>query len=652
MPDWSYQTLLRPVLFRLVPQRARAWTLSTLRCLGAHQLGPQLIALMGHTHPAPSLARSFCGLSIAAPIMVAAEIAGNEQALGALARFGVGCVEVGPVAATSATATMVRDPANGTITLQGPSLTAVTDLEAQLARSAKLPAQIAVRLAHHPQAGAATAATERIMLIRRLAPYIDLFTLDPPPAEWSAAAWQAHLSAVNAAAEQSNRPLLVSLAADTKPIELEQRLGPACAIGLAGVMISGQVQTTDEAITLGTPAHAPALNTVHAIRAAYGPTWPIIAGGGVHQPAEALALLDAGADLVQLDTGLIFAGPGLPKRINEALRARAEPPPAADTPHHIRAWLTAGWLWMLLLGIGMGVGGVLAWLIAATSVVLPYDLAFVGMSREQLAALNPRLLPYMAHNRITLAGTMIAIGLLYAQLAIHAVRFRVHWAHTTIAVSAATGFLSFFLFLGYGYFDPLHAYVSLLLLPLFLLGLRAHAAAPPLVPLPDLHNDRNWRMAQWGQLGAVGLGVGLIGAGITIAGVGVSDVFVPEDLLYLCTTAAALERANPQLVALVAHDRAGLGGALVSNGLAVLLLSLWGIRRGARWIWWTLLFAGTPGFIAALGVHWAIGYVYWWHLMPGLLGLALFLFTLALLGPYLLFRNYTEPRTRKQAPTA
>lgn len=183
-------------------------------------------------------------------------------------------------------------------------------------------------------------------------------------------------------------------------------------------------------------------------------------------------------------------------------------------------------------------------LIAATSVVLPYDLDFVGMSREQLAALNPRLLPYMAHNRITLAGTMLSIGVLYVQLALHAVRFRAHWAHTAVSVSAATGFLSFFLFLGYGYFDPLHAYVSLLLLPLFLLGLCARAGVPPAVPTPDLHNDRAWRLAQWGQQGAVTLGVGLIGAGITIVAVGMTTVFVPEDLVFLCTSAQALRSAK------------------------------------------------------------------------------------------------------------
>src|SRR2546423_786879 len=103
---------------------------------------------------------------------------------------------------------------------------------------------------------------------------------------------------------------------------------------------------------------------------------------------------------------------------------------------------------------------------------------------------------------------------------------------------------------------------------------------PPTSPHADPCNDRAWLRAQWGQLALVALGVGFLIGGITIATVGVTDVFVREDLSYLHTTASALHAANPHFVPLVAHDRAGFGGALVSDGVAFLLAALWGIRRG------------------------------------------------------------------------
>ena len=57
--------------------------------------------------------------------------------------------------------------------------------------------------------------------------------------------------------------------------------------------------------------------------------------------------------------------------------------------------------------------------------------------------------------------------------------------------------------------------------------------------------------------------------------------------------ATALATNNPRLLPLVAHDRAGFGGALVAEGLAVLLIALWGYRPGARWLWWTFLASGV-----------------------------------------------------------
>jgi hypothetical protein len=80
-----------------------------------------------------------------------------------------------------------------------------------------------------------------------------------------------------------------------------------------------------------------------------------------------------------------------------------------------------------------------------------------------------------------------------AVVAVRAIRAR--WAHTAV-VSAAGRFLCFFLFLGYGYFDSLHAYVSLLLLPLFLLrlwGVR-RGALWLVVVVPSLRWD-SWRIA-------------------------------------------------------------------------------------------------------------------------------------------------------------
>ena len=47
--------------------------------------------------------------------------------------------------------------------------------------------------------------------------------------------------------------------------------------------------------------------------------FPIIGVGGIHSAEDALEKLNAGASLVQLYTGFIYEGPGLVKKINQAI---------------------------------------------------------------------------------------------------------------------------------------------------------------------------------------------------------------------------------------------------------------------------------------------------------------------------------------------
>ena len=138
----------------------------------------------------------------------------------------------------------------------------------------------------------------------------------------------------------------------------------------------------------------------------------------------------------------------------------------------------------------------------------------------------------------------------------------------------------------------------------------------------DRVNDAAWLRGQWGQLGFVVHGGLVLAAGLVITLISMTTVFVPEDLAYLQLCAADLS-AVPGLVPLVAHDRGTFGGMLMVAGLTMLLAALWGFRRGARWLWWTFLTAGTVGYLVAIAVHHAVGYVDGLHLAPAYGGLAL-----------------------------
>jgi hypothetical protein len=240
----------------------------------------------------------------------------------------------------------------------------------------------------------------------------------------------------------------------------------------------------------------------------------------------------------------------------------------------------------------------------------------------------------MSHDRITYAGAGISCGILYLCLAFFGARAGQRWAYVASRNGCAVGFISFLLFLGFHYLDPLHALATMLLLPFFVWAI----AKPPRFGAMRSSNRFNtpaWKNALIGQFWFVCIGTGLVLAGLAICHVGTTTVFVHEDLMFMHTTAETLLAHNSHLLPAIAHDRAGFGGSLVSAGIAVLLTALHGFRQGEGWVWWMLFIGGLPGFLATMCIHFAIGYTNVWHLLPAYIACAMFVAALCFSYRYL-----------------
>ncbi|MCL1962376.1 MAG: quinone-dependent dihydroorotate dehydrogenase [Desulfovibrionaceae bacterium] len=72
----------------------------------------------------------------------------------------------------------------------------------------------------------------------------------------------------------------------------------------------------------GAPVREASNRVIGQLRAALGPGFPIIGVGGILSGADAVAKIEAGADAVQIYTGLIYKGPALAGEAARALRAR------------------------------------------------------------------------------------------------------------------------------------------------------------------------------------------------------------------------------------------------------------------------------------------------------------------------------------------
>ncbi|GAA0909214.1 hypothetical protein [Virgisporangium aurantiacum] len=275
---------------------------------------------------------------------------------------------------------------------------------------------------------------------------------------------------------------------------------------------------------------------------------------------------------------------------------------------------------LLLTAWGLAFAGGFAMFLAASGEFLPHDIRYLKMSAAELCSVaDCRVVEFMIHDRAAFGGALFGIGVLYAYLALFPLRRGEAWAWWLLLFSGITGFASFFAYLGYGYLDTWHGIGSLLLLPVYLLGMARSRRIiqpwnGPLVllttgRLPDLRSRQGLGKACL-LLGAGGTTIG----GLVILGVGLTDVFVPEDLAFMRVTVDDLHRISPRLVPLIAHDRVGFGAAVGVIG-ATALTCLW-CAPSSRAQWETLCISGLVSLTAAIGIHRAIGYTDHGHLAP------------------------------------
>lgn len=303
-----------------------------------------------------------------------------------------------------------------------------------------------------------------------------------------------------------------------------------------------------------------------------------------------------------------------------------------DTSHHDRSLLDAllgdGRFLLALTGVALIGSGGFALFLCATGHFLPHDVQALGFDADQLARLaNHELVQFMFHDRAAFGGALIALGTLYLWLVEFPLRSGHRWAWWTLAASGTTGFGSFLFYLGYGYLDTWHGVATLFLLPLFVAGLARgwRTLRRPVASMESSHLP--WRRmstngsARLGWRLLCGYGAGLVAAGVTISFLGMTRVFVATDLAFIGLTVPEICGVSDLLVPVIAHDRAGFGGGLLSTGVIILAI-LWHAPL-TRSLVHVLALSGAAGFGGAIGIHYVIGYTDVWHVAPAWIGAAL-----------------------------
>lgn len=315
-------------------------------------------------------------------------------------------------------------------------------------------------------------------------------------------------------------------------------------------------------------------------------------------------------------------------------------------PHHddkslLAALVGDGRPLLIFIGLSLVISGAFALFLSVNQQFLPHDVQFLGMTAAELCRINNcRVVHFMFHDRVAFGGALISIGALYMWLAEFPLRRGEAWVWWLFIISGISGFGSFLAYLGYGYLDTWHGVGTVLLLPFFIVGLaRSRKILKPPDGVASLFRsgtNSSWRtsfgFASWlGRALLLATAAGMILGGLTVMTVGMTWVFVPQDLEFMGLQPAELQAISERLVPLIAHDRAGFGGAICTTGITV-FFCVW-CGRPSRSLWQVLFFSGVVGFAAAIGVHPVVGYTNLFHLAPAILGAIIFVVGLILCYP-------------------
>lgn len=344
--DLGYRRGARPLFFRVGGGDAEAahhQMMSVVQALGAR---PRAVAAMQRLLGRDSAPVELLGLSFPNRVGLAAGMDKDGRGVRAWGALGFGHVELGTVTAQAQPGNeaprLFRLPASrGIINRMGFNNAGVNAL-AQRLREARADGAIGIPIGVSigktkvtPLEEATSDYLTSVRALDGLADYLAINVSSPNTPGLRGLQDAGPLAELIGAVVAETRslagtgtptPVLVKLAPDLTDGALDQALEVAISAGASGVIATNttiarrHLAPTDREVgqresggLSGAPLTRRAREVVTRMRAATD--LPVIGVGGVLSADDAQALLDAGADLVQLYTGLIYAGPGLVRQV-------------------------------------------------------------------------------------------------------------------------------------------------------------------------------------------------------------------------------------------------------------------------------------------------------------------------------------------------
>lgn len=344
MLDWFYAPLVRPVLFSMDAEDAHERTLALLE--QAPRFWGRLARMTGGA-PDPSLAREVAGLRLAGPIGLAAGLDKDGRAATFWEHVGFGFVEVGTVTAHPQPGNprprLFRLPSEGALInrmgFNNHGSAALAERLRALRESDRWPSvPLGANIGKSKVTPLEDAASDYATSTARLQGLADYFTVNvssPNTPGLRELQTREHMERIlsQVLEEAKGTPVFVKYDPDMEESLLRDSLDHVVNLGVSGIIATNTtvrrdvlpegLEHRDEGGGLsGLPLHPVSLARVGVVLDAVGGRVPVIGVGGIRTVEQAQAMLDAGCAAVQLYTGFIYEGPGLPSRLHRGLAAR------------------------------------------------------------------------------------------------------------------------------------------------------------------------------------------------------------------------------------------------------------------------------------------------------------------------------------------
>ena len=344
MSDKLLYALARPLLFSLDPEAAHNLTLPALR--RAAELG--LTGMVRKPKPDP---RTVMGITFPNPVGLAAGLDKDGAYIDGLAALGFGSIEIGTVTPRGQMGNpkprMFRLPkARGIINRMGFNNGGVDAFVANVQASRfyqERQGVLGLNIGKNADTPIERAAEDYLHCLRRVYPYASYVTVNissPNTKNLRQLQGASELDALLSQLKQEQSrladeygyyvPVALKIAPDVDGDQIRDIAGALLRHKIDGVIatnttlnrrdVEGMKHANEAGGLSGAPVFEQSNIVIRALKAELGEEVPIIGVGGIMRGQDARAKIAAGAKLVQLYSGLIYAGPALVRECADALR--------------------------------------------------------------------------------------------------------------------------------------------------------------------------------------------------------------------------------------------------------------------------------------------------------------------------------------------